>query len=70
LEIVENHAGDAYRTVYTVALGNMVYVLHVFLKKSKQGSATPKRDLDLIRQRWNEAHAIHDRRQALRGGPS
>ena len=50
LEIVENLAGDAYRTVYTAALGNMVYVLHAFLKKSKLGSATPKRDLDLIRQ--------------------
>jgi len=68
LEVVDDHVGDSYRTVYTVALDNTVYVLHAFQKKSKQGIATPKRDLDLIRQRWNEAHAIHDRRQTVRGG--
>ncbi len=70
LEVVEDHEGDAYRTVYTVALGNMVYVLHAFQKKSKHGIATPKRDLDLIGQRLNEAHAIHDQRQASSGEQS
>jgi len=70
LEVAEDQAGDAYRTLYTVALSNTVYVLHAFQKKSKHGIATPKRDLDLIRQRLNQAHAIHDRRQASRGGPS
>jgi len=70
LEVVEDHAGDAYRTIYTVTLGNTVYVLHAFQKKSKHGIATPKRYLDLIRQRLNEAHAIHDQRQASRGEQS
>jgi len=70
LEVVEDHEGDAYRTVYTVALGNMVYVLHAFQKKSKHGIATPKRDLDLIGQRLNEAYAIHDQRQASSGEQS
>ncbi len=70
LEIVENHAGDACRTVYTVTLGSAVHVLHAFQKKSKHGIATPKRDLDLIRQRLNEARAIHDQRQAARGEQS
>ena len=70
LEIVEDHAGDAYRTVYTVTLGSTVYVLHAFQKRSKHGIATPKRDLDLIRQRLNEAHSIHDLLQAARGEQS
>lgn len=67
LEVVENHDGDAYRTIYTVTLGDSVYVLHAFEKKSKRGIVTPKRDLDLIRQRLNDARTIHERRQALRG---
>ena len=70
LEVVENHAGDDYRTIYTVTLGNTVYVLHAFRKKSKHSIATPKRDLDLMRQRLNEVHSIHDRRQAARGEQS
>ncbi|MEO5923383.1 MAG: type II toxin-antitoxin system RelE/ParE family toxin [Bryobacteraceae bacterium] len=51
LEIVTNHRGDTWRSVYTVRFGDTVYVLHVFQKKSKSGIATPKRELDLICQR-------------------
>jgi phage-related protein len=32
-----------------------VYVLHAFCKKSKHGTATPKRELDLIENRWKAA---------------
>src|ERR1700733_11329302 len=35
LEIVEDHPGDAYRAIYTVRFALVVYVLHVFKKKSK-----------------------------------
>jgi phage-related protein len=34
---------------------DVVYVLHVFQKKSKRGRATPQRDIVLIRQRLAEA---------------
>jgi phage-related protein len=33
LEIVESHAGNAYRAVYTVKFEKAVYVLHAFQKK-------------------------------------
>lgn len=33
----------------------MVYVLHVFQKKSKRGISTPKQDMDLIKKRLKEA---------------
>jgi len=56
---VENHDGDTYRAVYTVKLASAVYVLHVFQKKSKKGSATPMHDLELIRGRLAEAERIH-----------
>ena len=51
LEVVENFDGDTYRAVYTVKLAGVLYVLHTFQKKSKQGIATPKQDIDLIETR-------------------
>lgn len=50
----EVRAGDrsgTYRAVYVVSLGDTVYVLHAFQKKSTSGSATPKAETDLIRRR-------------------
>ena len=55
LEIVEDHAGDTYRAVYTVRFAGAVYVLHAFQKKSKRGIKTPKKDLDLVRDRLRRA---------------
>lgn len=51
LEVVENAKSGTYRAVYTVQLGNEIYVLHTFQKKSTTGIATPKKELDLIKQR-------------------
>jgi phage-related protein len=62
MEIVERHRGDAYRAVYTAHFADAIYVLHVFQKKSKHGIATPKPDMDLIKQRFAEA----ERRQRER----
>lgn len=55
LEIVEDFDGDTYRAIYTVKLAGVVYVLHAFQKKSKQGIATPKQDIDLIETRLKRA---------------
>jgi phage-related protein len=63
MEIVERYRSDAYRAVYTAHLASAIYVLHVFQKKSKRGIATPKPDLDLIRQRLAEAERRHKERQ-------
>jgi phage-related protein len=51
LELVADHDGNAYRAVYTVAFADVVYVLHAFQKKSKKGIATPKADIELVKQR-------------------
>lgn len=51
VEIVEDHDGDTYRTVYTVRFASAVYVLHSVQKKSKTGIATSRADLHLIDQR-------------------
>jgi phage-related protein len=57
LEIVEDYDGDTYHAVYTVKLAGIVYVLHVFHKKSKHGIATPKQDMELIENRLQLAIA-------------
>ena len=55
IEIVEGHDGNAYRAVYTARMRGVIYVLHVFQKKSTHGIATPRRVLDLIRERYARA---------------
>jgi phage-related protein len=62
-EISDDHDGNTFRTMYTVALGDVVYVLHAFQKKSTQGIATRQRDLDTIEQRLKQARALHARRE-------
>lgn len=59
LEVVEDSGSSTFRAVYTVKFGDAVYVLHCFQKKSTSGIATPKPDMDLIRERLKaaEAHA-------------
>src|SRR6202045_1781779 len=59
LELIEDHQGSTYRAVYTVRFATKVYVLHAFQKKSKRGIATPKRELDLIRERLKWAERLH-----------
>jgi len=59
LEIMEEHDGNAYRSVYTVKLAGVVYVLHAFQKKSKKRIATPKHDVDLVKDRLKQARKHH-----------
>src|ERR1039457_1731715 len=49
---------STYRGVYTVRFEGVVFVLHVFQKKSTRGAATPKADIDLIRERLRVAEQI------------
>ncbi len=58
LEIVEDGRGGTYRAVYTVKFQEAVFVLHVFQKKSKHGVATPKSDIDIIRERLKVAEQL------------
>lgn len=57
LAVVEDWRGGTYRAVYTARLADAIYVLHCFQKKSKHGIQTPKREMDLIRERLREAEA-------------
>ena len=50
-EVALKYRTDAYRTVYALQLEERLWILHAFQKKAKQGSKTPKKDIDLIRER-------------------
>ncbi len=58
LELALRYASGAYRVVLAVQIGRRIYVLHAFQKKSKKGIATPKRDVDRIKQRYAEAQEL------------
>ena len=55
MEIVVDDLNRTIRGAYTTACKDVVYVLDIFVKKSKSGSATPKRDEDRIRRRYRAA---------------
>jgi len=50
-EIALAHQRDAYRAIYALQLGEEIWVLHAFKKKSKSGIRTPKQEVELIRER-------------------
>ena len=50
-EIALRFRSDAFRMVYAVQLGDDIWVVHAFQKKSTQGIKTPKREIDLIKDR-------------------
>jgi phage-related protein len=68
LEIVADHDGDAFRAVYTVRFADAIYALHDFQKKSTGGIATPKREIERIRQRLKQAQAHYERWRRQRRG--
>ncbi len=63
MEVVAQFDGDTWRAVYTVRFQDVVYILHAFQKKSKSGIATPKKEIDLIKQRLAEAERDYRKRQ-------
>jgi len=60
IEIALKYDKEAYRCVQAVQLGEKIYVLHAFQKKSKKGISTPKQDVDLIKQRYQEAQELEN----------
>lgn len=51
MEVASHEPSGTYRAVYTVSIGEAIYVVHAFQKKSKSGIATPKTEIDLVRRR-------------------
>lgn len=51
MELALKHRGDAFRVVYALQIGDDIWVIHAFQKKSKSRIKTPKQELDLIHER-------------------
>ncbi len=63
MEIVSDVDSNTYRAVYALKLGDIIYVLHCFQKKSKRGIATPKQEIDLIKRRLRDAKQLYEERK-------
>lgn len=50
-EIALPYRTDAYRAIYAVQLGDAIWVVHAFQKKSTKGIATPQKEIELIQAR-------------------
>ena len=50
-EIALPYRGNAFRVVYAVQLGDDLWVIHAFQKKSTHGIKTPKHEIDLVKDR-------------------
>ncbi len=50
-ELAIRSRGDAFRVVYALQLGEEIWVVHAFQKKSKKGIGTPKMEIDLVKER-------------------
>ena len=50
-EIAVRHHGDTFRIIYAVQIGEAIWVVHAFQKKSKRGIETPSEEIDVVRTR-------------------
>jgi len=50
-ELAIRARGDAYRVVYALQLADTIWIVHAFQKKSKSGIATPKHEIDVVKER-------------------
>lgn len=50
-EIAVPYRGNAFRVVYAVQLGDELWVIHAFQKKSTQGIKTPRYEIELVQDR-------------------
>jgi phage-related protein len=57
-ELRESFDRNSYRLIYVVNLIRAIYILHVFMKKSKSGIAIPKPDRELIEARLRRARQV------------
>lgn len=51
MEIALPYRGNAFRVVYALQIGEDIWVVHAFQKKSTQGIKTPKHEIDLVTER-------------------
>lgn len=58
MELALPYRKDAYRVVYAVRIGESLWVVHAFQKKSTRGISTPRHELDLIEDRLKRLRSM------------
>lgn len=61
LEIVQRGSNSTFRTLYMIEFKEAIFVLHCFKKKSNEGIKTPKKEVDLIHNRYKQAVNLYDK---------
>jgi phage-related protein len=51
MEIALPYRGNAFRVVYALLIGDDLWVVHAFQKKSVKGIKTPRHEIDLVEDR-------------------
>jgi|SRR5579862_2177032 len=59
-EVVGDYRSDTFREIYTVHYPEVVFIIHIFQKKSKRGSETPKKDKETIEKRLKWAEEVYE----------
>ncbi len=57
-EIALAHRGNAYRVIYAIKIGQDIWVVHAFQKKSTRGIKTPRREIDLVKARIRQLEVM------------
>jgi phage-related protein len=67
-KVVEDFDGNTFRAVYTATFKDVVYVLDVFMKRSKSGIGTPQADKTRVLDRFRAAKKDYEDNLRSRGG--
>lgn len=68
VELIERFDGDTYRCVYNIRIGDDIYVLHAFQKKSTNGISLPMHDRQTIEARLKAARHLAAEKLKMQSG--
>lgn len=57
-ELVLSDRAGAFRVVYALRIDDAIWVVHAFQKKSKSGIATPKKEIDAVKERLKTLRSL------------
>lgn len=57
-EVALPYRGDTFRVAYVVQIGDEIWVIHAFKKKSNESIKTPKHEVDLVKERLKKLKEI------------
>ncbi len=59
-EVVADHRSSTFREIYLARYPEVIFVVHIFQKKSTKGKATPGPELEVIKKRLKWAEQVYE----------